>query len=72
MDYEEIQRIATNLASFLKNDMSSLETELDELVCREKENEAAAINNDGYTSQLEYLIECGWSEEDLVDEINSM
>lgn len=72
MTYEELEHIAAKLASYLKDDMASLEVMLDELVNKAKEEEAAAINSSGYLSQLEYLIESGWSEEDLEDEINSI
>lgn len=49
-----------------------LQDTLDELVLSSKESEASLINNEGIDAQIEYLIESGFSEKDLIKELSNI
>lgn len=59
------------MAIFNNNDFE-LEDHLVRMVNDAKLDEAAAINNQGYIEQLQYLLDAGYQVEDILEELNDV
>lgn len=59
------QQLVRGIVPFLER--NSIEAEhLDGAVDQEKSRQRADINNGGLDEQVEYLLECGWTEEEIL------
>lgn len=69
MNIEELTLFVTSKLedSFVSEDQDSLTEYLDDLVIGQKEAEASQINTAGHLEQIKYLLESGWTPEDLFD-----
>lgn len=54
----------------LEDDHDALQNDLDELVCQAKSEEASSINNEGASSQLDYLLSSGMTIESIYSELH--
>lgn len=59
------QKAVSRLVGFIQTLDDVDESSLDELVHDVKSGEAADINNGGFESQIEFLLEAGFSEQEI-------
>lgn len=64
---EDMEDLVLHLMSYGIKD-----EDLDDLVHDQASREASGINNDGMREQVRYLLECGWSEDDICDALDVM
>ena len=51
------------------NTIPNLEETLADLVHDEADKLASAVNNGGFEEQVQFLKECGWTEEEILEQV---